>query len=51
MPEEPEQRGYEAAGDQDLPEPFHSPLAILEWQVLFYLNMLVRNRDDPPLSS
>jgi len=48
--EETEQCGQDAACNQDLPDPFHSPLAILEWQVLFHLNTLVQDRDGPRLS-
>ncbi len=50
MPEETEQRGQDAAANQDLPDTFQPPLAILEWQVLFYLDVLVQDRDGPRLS-
>ena len=50
MPEEPEQRGQDAAANQDLPDTFQPPLAILEWQIAFYVDVLVQDRDGPRLS-
>ena len=50
MPEEPEQRGQDAAANQDLPDTFQPPLAILEWQIPFYVDVLVQDRDGPRLS-
>ena len=49
MPEETEQRGQDAAANQDLPDTFQAPLAILEWQILFYVDVLVQDRDGPRL--
>lgn len=45
MPEETEQRGQDAAGNQDLPDTFQPPLAILEWQIPFYVDVLVQDCD------